>query len=89
MPKPDFKPLADAFRAESVDVDSVKATLDSLKPDKAAHIEGFGSVIAEVHDILTPEQRSILADKIEAEGLRGVMGKGKRGKHGRHGKRGK
>ena len=88
MPKPDFQPLADAFTADSLDVDAVQGILAAAKPGKD-HIEGFGNVIAEVHDILTPEQRSIVADKIEAEGPRGLMGKhGRRGgKH--HGKRGK
>ena len=93
--KPDFKPLADLFRAETFDQAKVRAVMAEHKADKqdrkAEHGQEFGSVLAEIHDILTPEQRGILADKIAADGLHSIMGggHGKKG-HGKkgHGKRG-
>jgi Spy/CpxP family protein refolding chaperone len=95
--KPDFKPLADLFRAETFDQAKVRAVLAEgkthMQDRKAEHGQEFGSVLAEIHDILTPEQRGILADKIAADGLHSIMGgHGKQG-HGEghkrgHGKRG-
>ncbi len=94
--KPDFTPLADAFRADTLDEAKLRTVLAEGKANKkerkAEHRKEFGGVIAEIHDILTPEQRAILADKIEADGLHSIMGghgrghhKGKRGKRGGHG----
>lgn len=85
--KPDFSPVAEAFKAESFDEQAVRSALADAKPDMSERHEGFATVIAEVHDILTPEQRAVLADKIEAEGLHAVLGKGHRGHEGRKGKR--
>lgn len=82
--KPDLKPLADAFRAETLDQDQLRAALPDKHERKADHLEHMGATLAEIHTILTPEQRAIVADTIEAEGLHAVIGKGKR-----HGKRGK
>jgi len=83
-PKPDFTPLADSFRSASVDVDGVTAILAANKPDRSAHLEAVAGFLAEVHDILTPEQRAIVADKIEVEGMRGLKGKRHHGKRGKH-----
>ncbi|MFO7561401.1 MAG: Spy/CpxP family protein refolding chaperone [Enhygromyxa sp.] len=91
--KPDFKPLADAFRAESLDEAKLRAVMGEgkvhMQERKLAHGDHMKATLAEIHEILTPEQRAIVADKIEAEGLHALMGKGKRhGKKG-HGKKGK
>lgn len=89
--KPDFKPLADLFRAETFDQAKVRAVMAEHKADKqdrkAGHGQEFGSVLAEIHDLLTPEQRGILADKIAADGLHSIMGGKGHGKQG-HGKKG-
>jgi Spy/CpxP family protein refolding chaperone len=90
--KPNLKPLADAFRAETLDEGKLRAALDQggvhKQERKAEHMKEMGATIAEIHDILTPEQRAIVADKIEAEGLHAVMGKGHHGKKGKRGHRG-
>lgn len=89
--KPDWKPLADAIRAETLDAGKLRAALPEGRGDKherkADHMKAMGATLAEIHDILTPEQRAIVAAKIEADGLRAVMGKDKH--HGKHGKKGK
>jgi len=72
--KPSFKPLADAFKAETLDPATLRA---AILDRKAKHGDEFGAVIAEVHDILTPEQRAIVAETIEVKGLHAVLGKGK------------
>lgn len=84
--KPDLKPLADAFRAETLDEAKLRAALPDKHERKADHFEHMGATLAEIHTILTPEQRAIVADKIEAEGLHAVMGKGKGERHGKRGK---
>jgi Spy/CpxP family protein refolding chaperone len=82
--KPNLKPLADAFRAETLDESKLRAALAEGKlhrqDRKGDHAQQMGATIAEIHDILTPEQRAIVADKIEADGLHAVMGKGHHGK---------
>jgi Spy/CpxP family protein refolding chaperone len=86
--KPDFSPLADAFRADSLDEAELRAAMDGMKSEHIDRMKGhgdsMGAVIAEVHDILTPEQRGVVADKIEAGELGLMMGhhKGMRGHHG-------
>jgi Spy/CpxP family protein refolding chaperone len=86
--EPDFAPLAAAFGADTLDQAQLRAALAGGKVHmgerKAAHGEQLGVALAEIHDILTPEQRGIVADQIAAEGLRAVLGKG----DGHHGKRG-
>jgi Spy/CpxP family protein refolding chaperone len=94
--KPDFKPIADAFRAETLDVAALRSTMAAIKAErgskKADHGKQIGAVVSEIHDILTPDQRAIIAAEIEANGVHVLMGKrggkhGKRdGKHGKHGK---
>jgi Spy/CpxP family protein refolding chaperone len=87
--KPDLKPLADAFRAETLDEGKLRAAMTdgkvNMQERKAEHGKQFGTLLAEVHDILTPEQRAIVADMIEADGIHALMGK--RDKDGKHGKR--
>lgn len=91
--KPNFKPLADAVRAGTLDEGKLRAALAESGVDrherKADRLQDMGAMLAEVHDILTPEQRAIVADKIEADGLHALMGKGhhgkKKGKHKRGG----
>jgi Spy/CpxP family protein refolding chaperone len=89
--KPDLKPLADAFRAETLDEAKLRAALAEGKVDmqerKAEHGKQFGTLLAEIHDILTPEQRAIVANMIEADGIHALMGKRGHGKDGKHGKR--
>jgi Spy/CpxP family protein refolding chaperone len=79
--KPDFSGLADAFRAETLDEAQLRAHLAEARQQmhdrKADRGKAFGRVVAEIHDILTPEQRAIIAQKIEADGLRAVMGHAK------------
>jgi Spy/CpxP family protein refolding chaperone len=90
----DLKPLADAFRAETLDEGQLRAALAEGKGQKqdrkADHREAMGATLAEIHQLLTPEQRAIVADVIEADGLHALIGKRKgEGKGKRHGKKGK
>jgi Spy/CpxP family protein refolding chaperone len=86
--KPDFKPLADAIRAETLDEGQLRAALSEggvhKQERKGDHLEAMGATLAEIHAILTPEQRAIVAGKIEAEGLHALMGKRHHGKKGKH-----
>ena len=78
---PDFGQLAAAFRGETLDVELVRAELRASKGRD--HGQSFGEFAAEVHAILTPEQRGIVADEIAEGGLHSLMGKGRHGKgHG-------
>jgi Spy/CpxP family protein refolding chaperone len=74
--KPDFSGIADAFRAETLDEAKLRAHMakarEQMHDRKADHRKAFGSVLAEVHDIVTPEQRAIIAQEIEADGLRAL-----------------
>ena len=88
-PKPDMSGFAAAFRADELEASTLVELMQAAKQEHGGErLEGMSSALSEVHAILTPEQRSTVADKIEAEGLHSLMGK-KRGKHGKHGKRGK
>lgn len=82
--KPDFTALADAFRAETLDEAKLRAHMvearEHMQERKADHRQQFGNVVAEIHDVLTAEQRAIVADKIETKGLRAAMGHKKRHK---------
>jgi Spy/CpxP family protein refolding chaperone len=90
--KRDFSPLAEAFRAESLDEAKLRAVMADhhrdMQEHKAEHAKQVGAVIAEIHAILTPEQRAIIAETIEAKGLRVLIGgkghhkKGKKGGKG-------
>jgi Spy/CpxP family protein refolding chaperone len=88
--KPDFSAVGALLRAETLDTAKLSEAMAATKAEhearKAEHIKAFGEVVAEVHAILTPEQRAIVADMIEADGVHSLMGKG--GKRGKHGKRG-
>lgn len=84
--KPDFGPLAAAFRAETFDAEAARAAMGAGKAMHEArvleHTKAFAAVVAEIHDILTPEQRRVVAEAIAEHGLHAMMGKGK-GKHER------
>ncbi len=69
--------LAAAFGADTFDADAVR---DSSGHDPAA----AGAMLVEIHAVLSPEQRAVLAERIAERGPRLHMGKG--GKHGRKGK---
>ncbi|PRP93626.1 Spy/CpxP family protein refolding chaperone [Enhygromyxa salina] len=87
--KPDFKPVADAFRADTLDAAALRQAMSEMKTDhmarKGDRVQQLGAVVSEVHQILTPAQRAIVAAEIEAHGVHALTGK-RGGKH--HGKRG-
>jgi hypothetical protein len=93
--EPNFKPIADAFRADTLSQDALRQAMAAMKTEhmsqKADHGKQIGTVVSEIHEILTPAQRAIVAKEIEEHGVRALMGKrgdkhhGKRGKHGGHG----
>jgi Spy/CpxP family protein refolding chaperone len=89
--KLDFAPVADLLRADTLDQAKLRVALAERHAEggehKGARAEHMGALLAEVHGILTPEQRAIVADKIAADGIHGVLGKG--GKHGKRGGKGK
>jgi Spy/CpxP family protein refolding chaperone len=86
--KPDFSAVAALLRADTLDAAKLSETMAAGKAEhhagKAEHGKAFGETLAQVHAILTPEQRAIVADMIEADGLHALIG----GKHGKRGKRG-
>jgi Spy/CpxP family protein refolding chaperone len=95
--KPNLQPIADAFRADTLNQDALRQAMAAVKREHLSHKadrgQQIGAVVSEIHEILTPAQRAILAKEIEANGVRVLLGKrgdkhhGKRGgKH--HGKRG-
>lgn len=89
--KPDLSPVADLFRADTLDQAALRAAFASVHPPEGregGHAEQAGALLGEIHGILTPEQRATVADKIEAEGPHAVMGGKHGGKHGNKGKRG-
>ena len=87
--EPDFTAVADLLRADTLDAAKLRETIAAGKVDheqrEVERDNSFGSMMAEVHAILTPEQRGVVADLIEDKGMRALMG----GKHGKHGKGGK
>jgi Spy/CpxP family protein refolding chaperone len=89
--KPDFSAVAALLRADTLDTAKLSETIAAGKAEhqasKAEHKKALGETVAQVHAMLTPEQRAIVADMIEADGLHALIG-GKRGKHGKRGKRG-
>jgi Spy/CpxP family protein refolding chaperone len=93
--KPDFSAVSALLRADTLDAAKLSEVMAASKAEhharKAEHAEAFGEAVARVHAILTPEQRAIVADAIEADGLHALMGGkgGKHGKRGKHGERGK
>jgi Spy/CpxP family protein refolding chaperone len=96
--KPDFAPVAELLRADTLDQAKLRVAMAERRAEggehKGARAEHMGALLAEVHGILTPEQRAIVADKIAAEGIHGLLGKGGKGheggKHrGKHGGKGK
>ena len=81
--------IAAALQSDTFDADALR---ESCEHDPAAS----ASSVVEVHAVLTPEQRAVIAERIAEHGLRALMGKGGkhsgRGKHrgrrgGRHGGR--
>jgi Spy/CpxP family protein refolding chaperone len=67
------KAMAEAFASDTFDVDALP---------RHEHRPEIGRVLVEVHGLLTPEQRAMVAERIAEHGPRAFMGK-----HGRHGKR--
>lgn len=77
-----------AVRAETIDAATVEAIINDIEALKHAHKPRMEAMLSEVHAILTPEQRAIVAETIERHGPRALLGhKGRRG-HGK-GHRGK
>ncbi len=70
--------IAEAFKGDTFDAEGLRESCEHDPGDDAG-------TLAEVHTVLTPEQRTVLAERIAKHGPRALMGKG--GKHGRHGKR--
>ncbi len=76
--------LADAFRAETFDLAALPKPDDQEAHE--AHRTQMATTIVGLHDLLTAEQRELIAAKIEAGGPMGLLGHGP-GMRG-HGKRG-
>lgn len=91
--EPDFTAVAELLRADTLDAAKLRATMDAAKAGhdarKAERGKQMGAVVAEIHAILTPEQRAIVADMIEQHGIGALMHGPRDGKRGKHGKRGK
>jgi len=69
--------IAEAFEGDTFDADGLRESCEHTPADEAG-------TLALVHTILTPEQRTIVAERIAEHGPRALMGKG--GGHGRRGK---
>lgn len=69
--------MAEAFKSDSFDEEALR---ESCVRDPEAQ----ASTMLQVHAVLTPQQRTSLAERIAEHGPRALMGKG--GRHGRHGK---
>ena len=72
------KTLADAFRGDAFSETDVEAYTSAVRPSGDRKAKEAGKM-EKLHAILTPEQRGILADKIEERGFFGHRPKGKRG----------
>ncbi|MGH1344922.1 MAG: hypothetical protein ACRBN8_25405 [Nannocystales bacterium] len=70
--------IAAAFKADTFDAEGLQGSCEHDTGDKS-------ELVVQVHAVLTPEQRTILSERIAEHGPRGLMGKG--GKHHRRGKR--
>ena len=77
-----------ALRADTIDASAVQAIMARVNVMKRPHKPRIAAMLSEVHTILTAEQRGIVADTIEDEGPRALMGGRGHGKRG-HGKRGR
>lgn len=98
MPEPDPAALtqvseaaATALRADSIDAATAGALLDQFEAARPRRHGELTELLPAVHAALGEEQREALADLIEREGPRALMGgkDGKRGRHGKHSKRGR
>jgi Spy/CpxP family protein refolding chaperone len=87
--EPDFSAVAALLRADTLDAAKLTEALEAGKAEheqrKVERDKAFGAIVGQVHAILTPEQRAIVADLIEDKGVHALMG----GRHGKHDKRGK
>ncbi len=75
--------LARAFRGEGFGPSDVEAHMKAVEALRTKRATDRKAKMVAVHGVLTPEQRAIVADRIEEFGLRGFMGHGPRGRHGR------
>ncbi|MEZ4428942.1 MAG: Spy/CpxP family protein refolding chaperone [Nannocystaceae bacterium] len=80
------KALAAAFATDGFSQADIDRHHEAMQRVHEAHEQQMDALIVQVHALLTPDQRELVAHKIERRGLRALMG-GKHGKHGKHGKR--
>lgn len=81
--------FAAAFRADALALADVEPLLAAARPGKPPKHEQIGKLLAAVHEVLTPEQRELVADKIAEHGPHALMGgKGPHGSKGKHGGKG-
>ena len=79
--------LASAFRGDSFSTADLEGFGAGAKAKLEAKREAKSAMVIALQEVLTTEQRAVVADMIAERGLGSVMG-GKRGKHSKHGKRG-
>ncbi len=77
--------LATAFRGESFSAADLEALSAEREAKREAKGQAKGQMLLALQEVLTGEQRALVADMLAERGVRGVLG----GKHGKHGKRDK
>lgn len=75
--------LAASFRTDDFGPEQVKAHLATAEEAMKVRFDRHKATMAAVHDILTPEQRELVAEAIEKRGPRALMGGGHRRGHHR------
>ena len=77
--------LANAFRADDFGPAQVEAHLADVEARRTQHMARRDGIIVQIHGLLSPEQRDILADRIERRGPHALgFGPGRHGPGKRH-----
>jgi hypothetical protein len=78
--------LAAEFRKDNPSKATLQKVFSEMEDLRAVHAKERLETLGKIHDVLTPEQRAVLADRMEKRGMRAMSGKGRKG-HGKgHGK---
>jgi Spy/CpxP family protein refolding chaperone len=74
--------LAAEFRKDKPSQATLQKVFGDMEAMRAAHGKERLEALGKIHDVLTPEQRAVLADRMEKRGMKAMSSKGQR-KHGK------
>jgi Spy/CpxP family protein refolding chaperone len=77
--RPANKALADAFRSDSFSEDDLAAYHAAMTQLRRGRLDGREALVVDLHSILRPEQRDLLADRVAEGRMPFMRGRGHRG----------